>query len=130
MTAKQLLQWVEAYFGSYNKIQRVELEQYLSKFHEDYIEALKEELKLSFSPTSAKPAPLVADIEKVLQDADERLEQVRMRRKAIEHNRRKQKAIEDARGGEREEDYRAEIINLFEGIIKDIKTGKIKDKAK
>lgn len=130
MTAKQLLQWVEAYFGSYNKIQRVEMEHYLSKFHEEYIEALKEELKLAFSPTSTKPAPLVADLEEIKGDAEDRLEHIRMRRRAIDHNNRKQKAIEDARGGEREEDYRAEIVNLFEGLIKDLKTGKIKEKAK
>lgn len=113
MTVKEFIQWAEGYYGyPYNPIQREEIDNELMEYKEDFIEAIKEEVKHTLS-TSFKTPPSVADIEKAKGGAHKRFENLLLHRRALAHNNKKQKLIEDARDGKGEEDYRQEIINLF-----------------
>ena len=62
MNTKQFITFCEHYFGGkYNQIQRSEIENYLSRFEEQYLDELTEAVKLHIVPTAKKPLPIIAD---------------------------------------------------------------------
>lgn len=113
MNPTQFIAWSEAYYAvKYNQVQRHETADYLGRFGEDYLECLKEEVKYTVSPRF-KAVPGIADLEDCREGALSRLQHLNMKRKALEHNKAKQKAITDSREGAGEKDYRKQIVELF-----------------
>lgn len=118
MTPAQFIAWSEAYYGvNYNQVQKHETADYLKKFGETYIECLKEEVKYTISPRF-KAVPGIADLEECREGALRRLQHINSKRRALQHNKVKQKAITDAREGNGEKDYRNQIVELFAKLKK------------